>query len=406
MPEHPWGGSTPEMNASVLETGSTSMTWAAASTAWLGLAAATMATATITGAQMAQTLTTMSGVRSMLHNAATPPFLAWLGTMAGIAFKQAAICAVVAESYGMARSSMIPSVQAINNRVAEAAAEASNFFGQNTPLIGELNAEYGVYTTNNASIGSTYGEVIGAATLPVPIPPPPPLANTAKAAADAGQAANQAGQMVAQTGQGLSQTASQATSQASPGAGAGDMMGQMGQMFQAPMQAMQSLSGSNPMQSLSQLMSAPMSMFGSSSSMGSLLGGGPTGPSFSPLTTGTNGGLPLGSNGPGLGGPGGGLGGGLGGPASNLTRMGANNAGSSDRATVLSGVSTAVQERLGGVTATPMGSGGMPMGGTGAGAQSGQGRRASEATAAVLNYGPREESLRRRADGSERDLFT
>lgn len=147
MPYHPWGESTPEINASVIETGSTSATWAAASAAWLGLASATLATMGITGGQMMASLASISGVRSMTHQAATPPFLTWLGSMAGIAFKQAAICAVVAESYGVTRSSMIPSMQSINNRVREAAAEASNFSTEHSAHRG---AECGVRRVHDA----------------------------------------------------------------------------------------------------------------------------------------------------------------------------------------------------------------------------------------------------------------
>jgi PPE-repeat protein len=403
MSNHPWGGSTPEMNATMLETGSTSATWAAASAAWMGLASAAMAAAGITGAQMAASTTSMSGVRSMTHAAATPPFLSWLGGMAGIAFKQAAIAAVVAESYGMARSSMIPSMQSINNRVREAAAEASNIFGQNTPLIGALNAEYGFYTAENASIGATYGEVITAATLPVPIPPPPPLGNAAKSAGEAAQATGQAAQMANQAAQGASQSASQATQGGASG-DMGSMMSQFGQMLQAPMQALQSAGSGmgNPMQSLSQLMSAPMSMFGGSSQLGDLLGGGATGSSFAPVATGSGRGLPLG--GAGLG-SGGGLGGGM--PA-NLSKMTSSGSSANQRVSMLSGIANApVQERLAGATAAPMGGGGggMPMGAAAHGA-GGQSRRASDATASVLTYGQREEPTRRGADRSERDLFT
>ena len=399
MTNHPWGGSTPEMNATMLESGSTSATWAAASTAWMGLASAALAAAGITGAQMAASTTTMSGARSMIHSAATPPFLSWLAGMAGIAFKQAAIAAVVAESYGMARSAMIPSMQSINNRVREAAAEASNIFGQNTPLIAALNAEYGFYTAENASIGTTYGQVITAATLPVPIPP---LANAAKSAGDAAQATGQAAQMANQAAQGASQTASQATSQGSASGDMGSMMGQFGQMFQAPMQALQSAGSGmgNPMQSLSQFMSAPMSMFGGSSQLGDLLGGGSTGPSFAPTAPGSGGGLPLGGAGLGAGG---GLGGGA--PA-NMSKM-TSSGGGNQRVSLLSGIATGpVQERLAGATAAPMGGGGgVPPGAAGHG-MGGQSRRASDATASVLTYGHREEQTRRGADRSERDLFT
>ncbi len=406
MTTHPWGASTPEMNAGVIETGSTSATWASASAAWMGLASATLATLGITSAQMNASLASMSGVRSAVHSAATPPFLAWLGGLAGIAFKQAAVCAVVAEGYGIARTTMIPSVQSINNRVREAAAEASNIFGQNTPLIMELNAEYGVYTVDNATIGNTYGEVVTAATLPVPIPPPPPLGSAAQAAADAGQAAQKSAELVANAGSGqLSQAASQATGMGQAGGSSTDAMGSMTQMFQAPMQAVQGLGSSltSPLQSMTQLLQAPMSMFGSSSGLGNLLGGGSTGSSFSPPAK--LGGLPLGSNGLGSGGGGMGLsgagGGGLGayGGGGGGGKMGGSN---SMRTSVLSGISTSLaQERLAGA---PMGAGG---GGMPPGAAGGRGEhsRRAEASTAVLTFGSKDDSFRRQAAGDERELF-
>lgn len=416
MTQHPWGASTPEINATVIETGSTGATWAAASAAWIGLANATMAAATITGGQMAASIASISGIRSMTAEAATPPFLTWLGTMAGIAFKQAAVCAAVAESYGVTRATMIPSVQSINNRVREAAAEASNFFGQNTPLIVALNAEYAAYTMQNATIGTTYGSAVTAATLPVPIPPPPPLGNAAKAAGDAASAMSQAGQLVSQAG---SQSASQAAQQASSAVNQGgsgnpaSMMGQFGQMFQAPMQALQSVGGGmgNPMQSFQQMLSPMMSMFGQSGGLGEFLGGGSTGDAFSPMLTGAGGGLPLGSAGlgggagagMGAGGGGGGIsaGGGIGGlsPLSNLANRTETYSGAGR--SMLSGVTSPglVDPRA----AAPMTSSGMPMSPAGmAGAGSGAGRgREGEGETVAASVAP----VRRTMTAEERELF-
>jgi len=409
VPTHPWGASPPELNAAVIETGSTGATWVAASMAWLGLAEATLSTMGITGGQMAASVASISGMRSAAQEAATPPFLSWLGTMAGIAFKQAAVTATVAESYGMTRTTMIPSVQSINNRVREAAAEASNFFGQNTPLIAALNAEYASYTMMNATIGTTYGQVITAATLPIPIPPPPPLANAAQAAADAGNAMGQAGQLVAQAGsQSLSQTASQSASQVGQGSGAAtNSMGQMTQMFQAPMQMLQSMGSSltSPMQSMQQLLSAPMQMFGQASGMGSMFSGGSTGDAFSPMLTGAVGGLPLGDAGlgGGLGAGGGGLGagaggggglgagGGLGGGGGlgSLGSLGAKpeNATMVRSGPVLSGVTSPgmANDRVATVGA---GGGGMPMspGGHGGGGSGERARRDAVVSSTIPSY--------------------
>lgn len=430
MTQHPWGASTPEMNAVVIETGTTGATWAAASAAWLGLAETTLATMGITGTQMAASIASISGMRSMLQDAATPPFMTWLGTMAGIAFKQAAVTATVAESYGMARTTMIPSIQSINNRVREAAAEASNFFGQNTPLIVALNAEYAAYTMQNATVGTTYGQVITAATLPVPIPPPPPLSNAAKTAGEAGSAMNQAAQLVSQAGNGSATQAAQQASQAVGQGGNGatspaNAMGQMTQLFQAPMQMLQSVGQgggmSNPMQMLQQFMGPLQSMFGQAGGLGDMLGGGSTGDAFSPLLTGAGGGLPLGSaglggslGGGGLGGgagagAGGGLGGGLGGGVGAGVGGLGQLASRSEHGTAvrggpaLSGVTSPglVNERV----ATTAGAGGMPMspahGAHGAGAE--RGRRDSVIATAQPGY---VEPPRRPASGIDRDRFS
>jgi PPE-repeat protein len=403
MPNHPWGASTPEMNAGVLETGSSAATWMAASAAWMGLASATMATIGITGGQMAASLESISGVRSAVQTAATPPYLAWLTTLAGIAFKQAAITAVVAESYGMARTTMIPSEQSINNRVREMAAEATNFFGQNTPLIGELNAEYGEYTIQNATIGNTYGEVITAATLPVPIPPPPPLSNAAQAAADSSEALAHGAQMASRAGSGeLTQGASKAASSVGSGGSS-----ELSSMLSAPMQALQSAgqSLSSAPQSFGQLLQAPSQLFGSASGLGDLLGGGSTANSFSPALAGA-GGLPLG--GAGLhSGAGSGLGGvgGLGGGLSNaLAARPGSSTSSNSRTSVLSGISTSpVQEKLAGATTTAGPGGAMGPGAAGLGA--GSGGRSRRSDAVMVAYPDDDGSPRRGAQDTERDLF-
>lgn len=404
MPNQPWGASPPELNSGVIETGSTQATWMAASAAWMGLAEAAMTAMAITGTQMVASTTSMSGIRSMTHEAATPPFLSWLAAMAGIAFKQSAVAGVVAESYTMTRSSMIPSVQSITNRLNEHAAEATNIFGQNTPLIGELNAEYGEYTAQNATLGSTYGEVITAATLPTPIPPPPPLGNLARAAGEAASSMSDAASQLGQSGQGLSQAASQTASQVSSKGTSG--MGEMSSMFQAPLQAAQSAgqSFSSVPQSFSQLLQAPSQMFGSFSSMGGLLGGGSTGDSFSPALAGATGGLPLGGGsglhgGAGLGmGGGGGLGGGL----SNLAKSG--ESGSSSRSSVLSGIQP-VQEKT---VTTTSGGGGTPRGGMmpHAGQHAGSSSK-SRREESVLSATPAAAvtACRREAQGNERELF-
>lgn len=408
MTAQPWS-LPPELSAGMLETGSTGATWAAASAAWMGLASTTLATLGIVGEQMMASLSSILGMRSAIQSAATPPFMTWLASMAAIAFKQSAINAVVAESYGMSRTSMIPSEQSINNRVRELAAESTNFFGQNTPLIGELNGEYAAYTAQNTMIGTTYGEVITAATLPVPIPPPPPLSNAASAVADGAQAVQGATNMVSSAGQGASQAATQATSAvtdtgASTAGTSSDMtsmLGQFGSVLSSPMQMASSLP-----QSFQQLLSAPMQMFGSLSGMGDLLNGGSTGSSFAPATLAGSGGLPLGSNGINPASMGAGGGGGVPGMGGMGSPLMAKPTGSSDsvsaRNTVLSGVSNVAQEKV--IGSAPVGTPGSGMA-PGAGAAGAGARDRSRSDSVVLSYAGSGDIPRRAAEGNEREQF-
>jgi PPE-repeat protein len=301
----------------------------------------------------------------------------------------------------MTRTTMIPSVQSINNRVREAAAEASNFFGQNTPLIAALNAEYAGYTMLNATLGTTYGQVISAATLPIPIPPPPPLGNAAKAAGEAGSAIAEAGQVAGRVGSQSLTQATQASSQVSQGTGATNPMGamtQLGQLVQGPMSALQPLTQA-PMQLMQQVLGPVTQLFGQASGMGNMFGGGSTGDAFSPLLAGGGGGLPLGGagltggagagGGLGAGGGAGGIGAGGGGGGLGAGGLGTLSAKSENATitrggTVLSGVTSP------GVTGdrvtTAGGGGGMPMGHGGQGSGGDRVRRDAVMTSSPPSF--------------------
>lgn len=280
MAIHPWGAMLPQANSTVIETGSAEPTWMTASESWMMLGDSALMTMGITGAQMFASIASIQGIRSMTHEALTPPFLTWLASMAGIAYKQAIITELVAMSYTQTRATMIPTAVSNQNRIDEAIAEATNFFGVNSPLIAQLNADYAEFTVQNATLGTTYGDVITTATLPTPIPPPPPLGSLAQTAGQAANSLGDAAGQAAQAAQGASQEAAQAASQVSgQGSSAAGGMDQMASMFSTPAQMV----GQIP-QTLSQAGQGlnPSQLSGVLGQFSSLFNGGSTGGSFSP----------------------------------------------------------------------------------------------------------------------------
>lgn len=374
---------TPEMTATRTETGTTGTSWATASGGWLGAFSFTIAFAASLGANLAQTATSMSGTRAATRWAPTPAFMTWLGTMAGFAAKNAAITALVAEADSINRGTQIPSVVAVSNRVAQAKAIATNFFGINNPLIAALETQYtGEFWPHNAAGMSMYDAVSVAATVPTPVPPPPPLASAAAATAQSTEAAAQSGARAAVSSAALksiesgaqagTQGASQSTSQGSNGLGsqASGLMGQASSAASAPASLVSSLGSTltQPLSGVGQLLSAPASMFGSGfGGMQDLLNGGSTQGAFTPTGAlgspgaGLGGGAGLGS-GAGAGGGGGmGLGGGgLGSAGGGLSQAGSSHTSTSPtKTTALSGVPAPTQGNA--ASATRGGGGGMPM---------------------------------------------
>jgi PPE-repeat protein len=282
----------PQANSTVIETGSTEVSWMTASESWLMLGEVAMATMGIVGTQMFASIASMNGIRSMTHEMLTPPFLLWLASMAAIAFKQALVTEIVAMSYGQTRATMIPTVVSNQNRIDEAITEATNVFGQNSGLIAYLNGEYAEYTVQNASLGMTYGDVITGMTLPTPIPPPPPLGNLLGTAGQAAGSLGDAASQLGQVGQGVSQEAAQVASQvAGNGSSAMGGMDQFASLAQAPAQ----IAGQLP-----QAVSAPGQLVGQlAGQLGNftnMFNGGSTGNAFAPALASHNGGLPLGSH--------------------------------------------------------------------------------------------------------------
>lgn len=377
-----WSGYPPEINSGRWEAGTGPSSWTATSMVWTQFAGIVGAATAALAAEIAMlTGTTLTGETSVGVAVSSVPFYGWLMSLEAIAVEHAVACATVAEAWGAATSGIIPLPVVNENRISEATAEATNAFGQNSPLIAELNREYAQFWTQDATSMLNYDNAVVLATAPKMVPPPPPLTNLGTASQSL---MSQAGK-VAQAG---SQAASRMTSatdglsQATQGGGSqmmSQMMGPMQSVMQSATQAPQQMM--KPLQSLTQPLQSMLGQFMNGPQMGGGLGS-----AFSATSLGsTTGGLPMSSSG--LGGGGMGMGGG-GGGLGNIGHL----AGSSEKvARPIGNLSGVPAPTLGGggqlaASNSAMTGGGGGMGGAGgAGAQT-QTRKSEDILAAETDH--------------------
>jgi PPE-repeat protein len=101
----------------------------------------------------------------------------------------------VVSAHQAAVQAMIPSEVSITNRVTQGGLVGTNWFGQNTPGINALDAQYAGFWINNAGQRSVYGSVVAMALglLSTPAPLSPTAPDPAGPAVGVAEAAAQAG---------------------------------------------------------------------------------------------------------------------------------------------------------------------------------------------------------------------
>jgi PPE-repeat protein len=170
----------------------------------------------------------MAELTAMGLNTSTTAAVGWLGPggvmMQMSAAEFMAVCALasawvrvgqiqaaeVAAAHAAAVASMIPAEVSLTNRATQAGLVATNAFGQNTPGIVALDAQYfGHFWVTNATARTGYGAVVSTALGA--LAPPAPFSPTA--ADPAGPAAAVAGDAAATGGEGALQTSARAMTQ-------------------------------------------------------------------------------------------------------------------------------------------------------------------------------------------------
>lgn len=260
MPDPRWTG-PPEVVAAIFEAGSPASV-IANNVVWVTETANNELSAGLSTLNSLATAEQWRGVGSVASTVAVTGLNAGLQTLVGWTAGKINVTQAAVEAFTLARSAVIPSVVSQTNRDEWSVLNATNFFGQNTPGIVERDVEYfGEHWPHNSSVGWTYSAALSALVAALAVPPPiAPMGASPAAPAAAAQAVAQAAaqtgmQDAAQASAQVTQTAGQATAAPADSAGQlGSLMQEpmqlvtgatepLKQMLQAPMQAMQGISG-------------------------------------------------------------------------------------------------------------------------------------------------------------------
>ena len=335
MPDPAWPSSPPEANyVRLVGTGAAGTgTTLASAAAWEALMASNEAAFSVSAMNTAVTALSFEGLGGAASATTAGGLNSALQLLAGWAQEKPPIAASAVSAYETAVSTMIPAAVTLANRAEQAADVALNplVLGALTPAIVALDLEYfGEHWPHNAAAGVAYGSALTALLPALAVPPPlaPPGASPSAPAAAASAVAETAGQTAA--GEAMKETGQAAKlagdNTAAP-VEAAAQIGQLASLMAQPLQsAMQPLNGmfQAPMQAFQSLASLPQSLMGQ---LGGLSGDALSGevPSAILAAAGTPGGIGAGGGSLGLGASGAGAatvggGGGFGGvPGAGLT---------------------------------------------------------------------------------------
>lgn len=163
----------PEINSGRIYAGPGAGSLLAATTAWSDLAADLQAVAS--GHRSVLTALTSgpwTGPAAVKLLASVSPFITWLEVSAEEAANAAQQSGAAAAAYESALASSVPPPLIAANRALLAELTASNLFGQNTPAIGQLEAQYAEFWAQDSGAMYTYAGSAAAATKLVDLPAP------------------------------------------------------------------------------------------------------------------------------------------------------------------------------------------------------------------------------------------
>ncbi len=182
-----FGALPPEINSARMYMGPGSSSLQTAASAWNGIAAELQSAAQGYETVITQLATdTWNGPASAAMASSAQPYVTWMQETAAQAEEAAAQARTAAAAYEQAFAATVPPPVIAANRAETAAATQANVFGQYTPLIAQLEAQYGQMWAQDAVAMYGYAGQSAAAAKVTPFATP---AATTNPAGTAGQTA-------------------------------------------------------------------------------------------------------------------------------------------------------------------------------------------------------------------------
>ncbi|ORB83941.1 hypothetical protein B1987_09190 [Mycobacterium kansasii] len=185
-----FGTLPPEVTSALLYEGPGSGPMLTAATAWESLTAV-LNSAAVSYASVISALTLESwlGPASASMAAAAAPYAGWLSAAAEQSRLTAGQASAAAAAFETARAAAVPPPLIAANRSQLASLVTANIFGQNTPAIETIQADYAEMWAQDAAVMYQYAEASEAASTLTPFPQPSQTADPTRPAAQATQVA-------------------------------------------------------------------------------------------------------------------------------------------------------------------------------------------------------------------------
>src|SRR5271156_5951452 len=201
-----YGALSPEINSARMYMGPGSSSLQAAASAWNGLAAELQS-----AAQGYQTVITQlssddwMGPASAAMSSAAQPYVTWMQETAAQAEQAAAQARAAAAAHEQAFAATVAPPLVAANRAETAAAVQANVFGQYTPLIAQLEAQYGQMWAQDAAAMYSYAGQSASAAQVTPFATPAATSNPGGTATQAAAVSQATGTSAASSSQSILQ---------------------------------------------------------------------------------------------------------------------------------------------------------------------------------------------------------
>jgi PPE-repeat protein len=197
-----FGALKPEINSARMYTGPGASSLQAAASAWNGLAAELQSAAQGYGTTITQLSSDeWNGPASAAMASAAQPYIAWMQETAAQAEQAATQAQAATAAYEQAFAATVPPPLIAANRAETAAATQANVFGQYTPLIAQLEAQYSEMWAQDSAAMYTYAGQSASAAQVTPFASPAATTNPAGTATQAAAVSQATGTSAATSSQ-------------------------------------------------------------------------------------------------------------------------------------------------------------------------------------------------------------